>query len=777
MGVGFSWPFDKCSSTEMDNDSLESITVKSITFGDEGIKTPLRSISFKISVSEPTILKSLGSGKMILEGSVSFKGRDLDKPEGLKSKAMEIQSPDFPPESPRKSQIPDSNNPQMEAAIRLQKVYKSFRSLLSRAGMLHEWKLLDFAELKRSSISFFDMDKHETAISRWSRARTRAAKVGKGLLKNDKARKLALQHWLEAIDPRHRYGHNLHFYYNQWLHSQCQEPFFYWKCPRSKLQHQCIKYLGPMERKPYEIVVEDGKLVYKQTGELLQTTGENSDSKWIFVLSTSKVLYVGMKKKGTFQHSSFLAGGATIAAGRLVVENGVLKAVWPHSGHYRPTEENSTLHLVSKGERCQSNNVKAVWPHSGHYRPTEENFNDFISFLKENDVNLTNVKMAPVGEEESFHRTSNHLRCNSSSEGSLEAEEIRVKDSTKNLVDSMEGETSAAPEDATASDKDSNPMARDEKIDENDHNVEAIAEESILQRISSKKGMKSYQLGKQLSCKWTTGAGPRIGCVRDFPSELQFRALEQVNLSPRSNGYTKSHFSPRYASSLNPKLSEPAAAMSEEMRTQSLPIRMKENLYDLLIENIMDPAHVPYAHYGLMRTRKTTGKKFLMHFKMWNSCTKNLYISVHSEVDREGGRPLEMRVKKLDINGFTGKQDLGSSIFFAPCIFYAFADADTDSEVDQGNGSATSSEIQRRDVSHWTKPDSDLYLLHVEERKIMEIGVTNWQKACFVPTKSDALVVGFRRWFNKYAVGKVDWKGKFSGALPPSPPREQLMDR
>ena len=31
------------------------------------------------------------------------------------------------------------------------------------------------------------------------------------------------------------------------------------------------------------------------------------------------------KKKGSFQHSSFLAGGATKAAGRLVVEDGTLK--------------------------------------------------------------------------------------------------------------------------------------------------------------------------------------------------------------------------------------------------------------------------------------------------------------------------------------------------------------------------------------------------------------------------------------------------------------------
>lgn len=35
--------------------------------------------------------------------------------------------------------------------------------------------------------------------------------------------------------------------------------------------------------------------------------------------------FIMQKKKGKFQHSSFLAGGATSAAGRLVVENGLLK--------------------------------------------------------------------------------------------------------------------------------------------------------------------------------------------------------------------------------------------------------------------------------------------------------------------------------------------------------------------------------------------------------------------------------------------------------------------
>lgn len=73
--------------------------------------------------------------------------------------------------------------------------------------------------------------------------------------------------------------------------------------------------------------------------------------------------------------------------------------------------------------------------------------------------------------------------------------------------------------------------------------------------------------------------------------------------------------------------------------------------------------------------------------------------------------------------------------------------------------------------------DSDLYLLHVEESKLKEAGPLNWHKACFVPTKSDALVVAYRKWLNKYGGTQVDWRNKYSGELPPTPPREQLLDR
>lgn len=233
MGISFSCPFAEHTDQES---GMESVIVKSISFGDEQVKTPVRSVSFNRADLEPTISKSLGSGKMALETSVSFKGSEfermvsvkvpsLDKEKNMSSKSIdsiwkEIVDEDRSPklESPAELIEPSISNaiPDRDmAALKLQKVYKSFRTRrkLADCAVLVEqswyalssfcsnisicnnkvtmflscsneafcvyfrWKLLDFAELKRSSISFFEIEKHESAISRWSRARTRAAKV------------------------------------------------------------------------------------------------------------------------------------------------------------------------------------------------------------------------------------------------------------------------------------------------------------------------------------------------------------------------------------------------------------------------------------------------------------------------------------------------------------------------------------------------------------------------------------------------------------------------
>jgi len=56
---------------------------------------------------------------------------------------------------------------------------------------------------------------------------------------------------------------------------------------------------------------------------------------------------------------------------------------------------------------------------------------------------------------------------------------------------------------------------------------------TVQKEIEKKVEVPVFDVSKRLTCKWSTGAGPRIGCVRDYPEHLQSRALEQVNLSPR----------------------------------------------------------------------------------------------------------------------------------------------------------------------------------------------------------------------------------------------------
>lgn len=56
-------------------------------------------------------------------------------------------------------------------------------------------------------------------------------------------------------------------------------------------------------------------------------------------------------------------------------------------------------------------------------------------------------------------------------------------------------------------------------------------EESMSINAANVEAPVVFELVKPLSCKWTTGVGPRIGCVRDYPTELQKKALEQVKLT------------------------------------------------------------------------------------------------------------------------------------------------------------------------------------------------------------------------------------------------------
>ncbi|PKI49315.1 hypothetical protein CRG98_030243 [Punica granatum] len=419
--------------------------------------------------------------------------------------------------------------PKSHAALKVQKVYRGYRTRrrLADSAVLAEelwWQVIDYARLNHSTVSFFNFDKPETAASRWHRVILNASK----------------------IDPRHRYGHNLHLYYEEWCKSDSGQPFFFWldigdgrdvdlkECPRSKLRQQCIKYLGPQEREHYEYNLVDGKIVHKQSGEFLDTNRGSHGAKWIFVVSTSHKLYAGEKKKGAFHHSSFLAGGATLAAGRLIVEHGILKSISAYSGHYRPTNDS---------------------------------LDSFISYLKDNGVNLDEVQIFKANEDSDMYNGTKSI-----ADSAINAFKKSQRLENKLLSDKEEKDEKPSPEPRTGPTK-TDEKARQDLLKRLSFNRMAVIpdqqklepqlsrkwsalsgglqsprtevpRDAILQRINSKKATGSYQLGHQLSRKWSTGAGPRIGCVNDYPPELRQQALEFVNLSPRRPPTPSASFCP-----------------------------------------------------------------------------------------------------------------------------------------------------------------------------------------------------------------------------------------
>lgn len=194
---------------------------------------------------------------------------------------------------------------------------------------------------------------------------------------------------LEVADIRHRYSKNLRIYFqeyvkivgvpdsssvlssskkdvennhvtNRWSHFQ---DFFKWldgddkvdleTCRRDTLEIDTVLYLETSkDRATYAYKICEDGLMRSCINDTLLTTDKNG---WIFVLRDG-VIYAHTKETSSrprFHHSTFLAGEPVEAAGLLVVDKGILKIVFPHSGHYRPEHS----HLLLMLEYFEGNGV------------------------------------------------------------------------------------------------------------------------------------------------------------------------------------------------------------------------------------------------------------------------------------------------------------------------------------------------------------------------------------------------------------------------------------
>lgn len=72
---------------------------------------------------------------------------------------------------------------------------------------------------------------------------------------------------------------------------------------------------------------------------------------WIYVSDRNFSIFIGIKDTGTFQHSSFLAGGLVTSAGLISVHEGRIHTLSPLSGHYRTTIQHFRRFTAALEER------------------------------------------------------------------------------------------------------------------------------------------------------------------------------------------------------------------------------------------------------------------------------------------------------------------------------------------------------------------------------------------------------------------------------------------
>ncbi|KAJ1293116.1 hypothetical protein BS78_01G043400 [Paspalum vaginatum] len=212
--------------------------------------------------------------------------------------------------------------------------------------------------------------------------------------------------------------------------------------------------------------------------------------------------------------------------------------------------------------------------------------------------------------------------------------------------------------------------------------------------------------------------------------------------------------------------------------------------YDIMIENLIDPAHVPYTHRGMMPS------------------FPNEEDPGRVEHDREGGDPVKIKIEQANIDGFLSRMKRGNIQFEAPCALHGTnpRKLNVDGEVEPWfmfvifcvpvspgrsrliwlfprNGGVWLHRITPRWYSHMFTNlifDSDLYLLHIQERKLAAAGLDNWHQPCYVPTSSDGMTVAFRNWFRKYCKSQIVWakpQARHDHQLPPIQTKDKIMDR
>lgn len=189
---------------------------------------------------------------------------------------------------------------------------------------------------------------HLQAQANWRRMVEKAAKIVEGSF--DNCLPLKAPYYLELLDPLHRYGPDARLLFDIWQAGDRKQLFLDW------LDEQPRPPGGGVIQVPSQDLVSAHRISFN--GQAIVVPGrfpedwrraieDGRHNALIFVTDKQNYMYVGFKKRGRFQHSSFFGGKPVKMAGTLYVDsNWRIRQVTNASGHYAPGADKLAEFLV-----------------------------------------------------------------------------------------------------------------------------------------------------------------------------------------------------------------------------------------------------------------------------------------------------------------------------------------------------------------------------------------------------------------------------------------------
>ena len=201
-------------------------------------------------------------------------------------------------------------------------------------------------------------------------------------------------------------------------------------------------------------------------------------------------------------------------------------------------------------------------------------------------------------------------------------------------------------------------------------------------------------------------------------------------------------------------------------------VRDLEYDWRILVENVADPSHVPFAHHGIQGNRDKAQPIVL-----------DILRSTIDRIEVETKRPFKTTITfeppcRLEYGisfGDEGKQ--------VSLITYCLPVAPGKSRIVAQFARNFATKLHYLTPRWWDHLqnrnlilDGDMVLLHQQEGFLQH---NNWKEAYKMPTTADRLVIEFLNWFDRYCDGKIPWDTGVATRSDPSlfTPREVLLDR